>query len=138
MKRKTKPMWREFLKGKWNPPNQSDARYKIRIKAKQMMRDLLLICQSPQLTEDDKARIFLQPERNLKESFWENVTVPLSNELLNARNFYLRKFSEDEFRRIRSFIITAHKTNFPYDLPRLTQDSAYRERKFQQLPNWDA
>ncbi len=131
------------MKSNWKTLLKSDAeltdrqRFEIRIRAKRYMRELLLICQK--LGDEDKERIFLQPDRNLNENFYEKVTIPLFNELLNMRNYYLNpnKFTEDDARKIKSFIMTAHKINFPYVLARLLREPKYRKMKFQQIENWD-
>jgi hypothetical protein len=70
--------WRKYLDGSYiieNPLNRNQMEYNIRQKAKQMMKDLLLICQK--MPKPDRVRIFHD------EDVWDSVVMPLYREFQN-------------------------------------------------------
>ncbi len=83
------------------------------------MKDLLLICQK--MPFKDRVLIFRENER------WKNLTDPLFRELMN--NHCVLTPEGCDFLEIQEIAHGLEVFKVPYDLWKLTDDKAYRERR---------
>jgi hypothetical protein len=145
--------WRDFLKGNYpvNDPNSlSKMKHDIRKRATRLMEDLLLICQSSNLSKEDKNLIFknLNSWENMPynerveankfgrpTTIWQNVMKPLVKELMN--NAAILTPESESVEEIQELFIMLEIYGKEYDIKfnvnDLINDSDYRERKMQQL-----
>ena len=153
----TRTRWRDFLRGEYPITDQSSRskmRHDIRKRATRLMEDLLLICQSPQLSKQDKNLIFRNlnewtnmPEKDKMDArrtakpttIWQNVTKPLVRELMNNAAVLTRETEDIE--KIQELYIMLElfgkEYGLKYDLNSLINDPQYRERKMHQLESID-
>lgn len=127
MPKKTK--WREYLRGEYKIKETSyrdKMNWEIRRRAKQMMKDLLLI--TKKMPRNQRIQIFKHPK------IWEHVAMPLVRELTNNICFVSpEEFNEREMYDIQHFIKGLEHHKIPYDLVKLIEDKGYYERKEVQL-----
>lgn len=116
--------WREYLQGEYTPNNIDKMNFEIRKRAKQMMKDLLLITRK--MSRDQRILIFKSPKNN----FWENVAFPLSRELQNnVCSVSPEDYNYEELEEIQFLAKGLMLHDIPFDLVRLVEDKDYRERK---------
>lgn len=121
-----KNIWRDYLKGDYKIESygtRNKMRYELRRRTKQMMRDLLLVCQ--RMSREDKIRIFLDPV------FWEKTAKPLIMELEN--NSSILKPDDPDYEEIRNLVRGLMLRHIPFDQVQLVDDKGYRERRKQKL-----
>ncbi len=121
-----KARWREYLKGEYIPRDRDKMNFEVRKRAKQMMKDLLLIARK--MPRKQRIRIFKDPK------IWENVATPLVRELTN--NICIlspEDYNEEAMYDIQHLVRKLIRYKIPYDLVKLIEDKAYYERKEVQL-----
>jgi len=114
-----KAKWREFLKGEVQVKDEDKMNWEIRERAKQMMKDLLLIARK--MPKRQRILIFKTPETR------ERLVVPLARELFNNASF--ASHGEKDYNAVAKLARGLETVGEKYDWVKLMEDKAYRERK---------
>jgi hypothetical protein len=116
--RNSNAKWREYLDGSYtieNSLNRNQMDYNIRQKAKQMMEDLLLICE--RMPHEDLVRVFRDPKMSkvVEQLAWK---IKENTNLLSTKmkNFY----------EVRDLARGLELFRMKYDLVKLCDDEIYR------------
>jgi hypothetical protein len=119
-----KAKWREYLKGEYVPSDVDKMNFEIRKRARQMMRDLLLIARK--MPRRQRILIFKNPDNE----FWKNVAFPLSRELqnniccVNPEDYNIEELEEIQF-LAKGLMLHGIK----FDPVKLVENRGYREQK---------
>ena len=115
--------WREYLNGEYQTKDKDKMNWEIRRRAKQMMRDLLLITRkTPQRQRD---AIFKTPETR------DKLVIPLVRELFNSASFMSP--GQKEYEATAKLARSLESAGIPYNWVKLLEDKVYRDQKKVQL-----
>lgn len=117
-----KTKWREYLKGEYIIKDENlrnKMHHDIRQRAKQIMKDLLLIAEK----SDKRQRILIFKDPDFRDS----VIRPLWRELMN--NSCILTPDEENYEDIVDIIRGLIKHGIKYDFVRIIEDKGYRNQR---------
>lgn len=114
-----KSRWREYLEGEYLVKNEDKMNWEIRQRAKQMMKDLLLI--TKKMSQRQRMLIFKTPETR------DHLVIPLIRELHNNASIWSP--DQEKIDAIQEFARNLESCKIPYDWVKLVEDEDYRSRK---------
>jgi hypothetical protein len=114
-----KSRWREYLKGEYVAKDGDKMNWEIRQRAKQIMKDLLLITEK--MSQRQRTLIFKTPETR------NNLVIPLIRELHNNASIWSP--DQEKIDAIQELARNLESCKIPYDWTKLVEDEGYRSRK---------
>jgi len=111
-----KSKWREYLNGEYQVKNKDKMNWEIRRRAKQMMRDLLLITRK--MPRRQRNIIFKTPKIR------DNLVIPLVRELFNSASFLSP--GQEEYEGIARLARNLESVDIRYNWVKLLEDKVYR------------